>query len=166
MVRKRKTIIYCGSILILCLLIHQVMSNTGVLSNMELINIANGSVVRLADDTCRSMWWEPKTQITTLYKVTYWLHQAKSYKGKVPLSQYNGAFHKENIGPSILYISTWDKHKISIQPSFFLDSDGNVRFVTDVLQLNNDGHISYIQSSQLYNWLKNDKWKTQFERMQ
>jgi hypothetical protein len=142
------------------------MSNTGVLSNMELINIANGSVVRLADDTCRSMWWEPKTQITTLYKVTYWLHQAKSYKGKVPLSQYNGAFHKENIGPSILYISTWDKHKISIQPSFFLDSDGNVRFVTDVLQLNNDGHISYIQSSQLYNWLKNDKWKTQFERMQ
>ena len=182
---NRKTIIFCVLILIMPLsfiagcgtkpgqsqgtasskLKQQVTSDTGVISTMELKSIASGGEISLADGSPASIWWLPKTQKTTLYEVMTWLQQAKLYKGKIPQS-HNVVVSHGKIGSSALCISTPDKHEITIQPAFYLVSDGKsfeVQYITDVLQINNDGQKSYIQSSQLYSWLKNDKWKMEFE---
>lgn len=146
-------------------LTQQVMSDTGVMSTIELKSISNGGLVSITDDSAASIWWLPKSQKNTLYEVISWLQQAKPYKGKIPQSQ-NSVVSHGNIGPSVLYISTSDKHEITIHPAFYLVSDGKsfeVKYITDVLQINNDGQKNYIQSNQLYSWLKNNKWKTEFE---
>ncbi len=145
------------------------MVETGVISTTELKSIEKSSIVSLTDDSPASIWWIPKVQETTLSEVISWLQQAKEYRGKIPQSQISGVF-KANIGPSKLYIATSDKHEITIQPAFYsVANDGKgseVCYVTDVLELSNDKQKVYIQSSELFNWLKNDKWKTEFEMRQ
>lgn len=140
--------------------------DTQIISTSKLKSIENSGVISLADDSPASFYWVPKNQKTTLYEVTSWLQQAKPYKGKIPKSQNVGMFNG-NIDPSILYIKTSDEHEITIQPAFYLaPSDGKsfvVHYINNVLQLNNDKQKIYIQSSELFNWLKNDKWKTEFE---
>ena len=143
----------------------QETSDAVVISASELKSIANSGVINLTDDSCASTFWIPKAQNITLSEVTTWLQQAQPYKGKIPKSAQSRIFHG-NIGPSALYISTSDKHEISIQPFYYLVSVGTgykTCYLADVLILDNDGHKGYIQSSQLYNWLKNDKWKTEFK---
>lgn len=59
-------------------------------------------------------------------------HRKTLITGKIPQSQISEVFNA-NIGPSVLYITTSDKHEISIQPVFYLvASDGKgseVRYV-------------------------------------
>ncbi|WP_026884706.1 hypothetical protein [Clostridium akagii] len=182
MASNKKTIIYCVLILIISLIfiagyvakhskendssksVQQVTDNARVISTMELKSIARGGVVSLVDDSPAAFSWAPRNQKITLSEITYWLHGATIYRGKIPKSQ-NVALFKANVGPSILNISYSNKVNITIQPAFYLGSKNalNIQYIRDVLQLNNDGKKSYIQSKQLFNWLKNDKWKTEFE---
>lgn len=140
--------------------------DTGMISTAELKSIANSGVASLTDDSAASIWWVPKDKKTTLNEVTSWLQQAKPYKGKIPKSQNVGIF-KGNIFPSKLYIKTSDEHEVTIQPAFYIAiSNGKssvVNYINNVLQLKNGNQKIYIQSSELFNWLKNDKWKTEFE---
>ncbi|SMC19269.1 hypothetical protein SAMN02745134_00782 [Clostridium acidisoli DSM 12555] len=142
-------------------------SATQVISNSKIKSIKNSGTISLVDDSPASLYWVPKNQRTTLYEVTSWLQQAKLYEGEIPKSQSIGIFNG-NINPSILYIKTSNEHEITIQPAFyFVLNNGKsfeVRYVHDVLQLNNDKQKIYIQSSKLFKWLRNDKWKTEFER--
>jgi hypothetical protein len=142
------------------------LNDTGVISAIELKNIVNGGTVSLSDDSLDSGLWLPKTQKTTLSKVTSWLQKSKLYKGKIPKSK--SATFAANIFPSTLYITISGNHKITIQPESYLVSNDNIHYsvchLTDVLLLNNDNHIIYIQSSKLYDWLINNKWKTEFKR--
>lgn len=182
MASNRKTIIYCVLIFIISLtfivgyvakhtkdiasskLVQHVTGNTGVIYTMELKSIESHGMVSVSDDSPASLVWVPKTQKTTLNEIISWLHDATIYKGKIPKSQ-NIALFKANVGPSILHISSSDKDNITVQPAFYLASnnDLDIQYITDVLQLNNDGAKSYIKSEKLYNWLKNDKWKIKFE---
>ncbi len=173
---SHRNMIICGAfILIICLSFmtgcvkrsdSSKMVETVVISTTELKSIDKSSIVSLTDDSPGSILLIPKVKETTLSEVISWLQQAKEYKGKIPQSQISGMF-KANIGPSKLYIATSDKHEITIQPAFYLvsndDNGYEVRYVTDVLKLNNDKQEMYVQSSELFNWLKNDKWKTEFE---
>lgn len=142
------------------------VSGTQVISNSEIKTIKNGGIISLTDDSPASLYWAPKNQKTTLYELTSWLQQAKLYEGEIPKSQDIGIFNA-NINPSILYIKTSDKHEITIQLAFYLVSNNRksfeVRYIADVLQLNNDKQKIYIQSSNLFKWLRNDKWKTGFK---
>lgn len=96
-----------------------------------------------------------------------WLQQAEQYKGEIPQDQISEIFHA-NIGPAKLYITTSDKRTITIQPAFYLASkDGKSfekRYITDVLQLSNDKQKSYVQSGELFNWLKNNKWESEMRK--
>jgi hypothetical protein len=91
----------------------QKTSDTGVFSTNELKSIADSGEASLSDDTPASILWVPKTQKATLSKVTFWLRNAQRYKGEIPQSQITGTINA-NVGPSVLYISTSDKHKITI----------------------------------------------------
>ena len=62
-------------------------------------------------------------------------------------------------------VTTWLEQAAS--PAYYIeDKNGliNVQYIQDVLVFNNTGAQTYIKSSRLYNWLKNDEWKTEFIR--
>lgn len=133
-------------------------------SEDELGSIANGKA-SLSDDMPCCRCWAPKDQQAVLSKVASWLQTAQSYTGEMPESQYTGVFYA-NIAPSELHVTTSDNHKITIQPAFYLikDKESYTKdYVPDVLELDKDGTKSYIQSPELFDWLKNDNWKTEFE---
>jgi len=97
-------------------------------------------------------------------KVVTGLEQATSYTLEIPQSQ-NVVQHAGNIGPSQLHILTSEKHEIAVYPAYYvLDENGviNVHYIQDVLVFNNVGLNTYIKSNQLYEWLKNNQWKTEF----
>lgn len=135
-------------------------------------SMANGGTVRLTPDAPCQVFEAPKNNESVLSKVTSWLQQAKPYMEKIPQSEPSGpsaGYH----GPAILYITTSDKHKITIIPAFYEVSEmtehGKMytnRYIADVLNLSCDEQHCYIQSKGLYNWLKNDKWETEFEMEQ
>jgi len=144
-------------------------SSTAVLSDAVQKSIANGGEVSLTGDSPNMPWMVPKNKDTVISEVTTWLQQAKPYMDKIPQSEYTGASAGYS-GPAILYISTSDKHKITIAPAHYniseMTDQGKMytnRYISGVLYLKYDEQESYIQSSQLYNWLKNDKWETEFD---
>lgn len=140
--------------------------NQAIFTN-GLRSISNGGVIRLADDSYASICWIPKSQNSTLSKITLLLKQAKLYNGKIPSSHTSSdVVFNAYIGPSTLYINTSDKHKITIQPVFYILSDRTrcrIDYLSGVLKFIDDKQIIYIQSSQLYDWLKNNKWKLEFK---
>lgn len=140
--------------------------NNIVISDAMLKSITNRGVVSITDDSPASIWWVPKAQKTTLNEVIAWLQQAKPYIGEIPYDQISGTFNA-NMAPSKLYIINLDKHEIILQPAFYLASiDGKsyqASYVTNVLKLSYDNQVSYIQSTKLFNWLKNDEWKAEFK---
>lgn len=149
-------------------LIQQMTGSTIAMSESELKSIENIDTVSLSDDSPASVYWIPKDEKITINQITAWLQQAKPYKGEIPKDQINAIFNA-NIEPSTLYITTFDKHEIKIQPAWYLavvQGIAKAQCVTDVLEINKDKQKSYIQCSQLFNWLKNDKWHTEFEKKQ
>jgi hypothetical protein len=99
-----------------------------------------------------------------------WLEQAKLYSGEIPSSQTSSdTVFSANVGPSVLYINTSDQQTITIRPAFYLVADGKgykKSYLSDVLIFNDGKQVIYIQSSQLYDWLKDDQWKSEFEMKQ
>lgn len=145
------------------------LSGTKVISSIEIKNITLSGDIRIADDSPASGEWTPKIRKNTLNEIITWLQQAKQYKEKIPKSQIPPERFKANIEPSTLFITTSDKHVITIQPAFYLslkkgvNSGVQVKYVTNILILKKDNQESYIQCTNLYDWLKNDKWKTEFK---
>jgi len=145
-------------------------SDSGAISAEELKSISNGEVVSLTDDSPAALWWIPKSQDTTLSEITSWLEQSKLYSGEIPSSQTSSdTVFSANVGPSVLYINTSDQQTITIRPAFYLVADGKgykKSYLSDVLIFNDGKQVIYIQSSQLYDWLKDDQWKSEFEMKQ
>lgn len=133
--------------------------------------ISNTSRIIIADDKPDQTGWTPKKQEITLSKITSWLKQANLYKGEIPKPRNLG--NKElvfnaYIGPSILNVFTSDSHNITIKPAYYIDKNDNnlysAYYINNVLEFDYDGQKSYIESNQLFDWLKNDKWKTEFKQ--
>jgi len=120
--------------------------------------------ISISGDSYAGIWWIPKNQKSIASEVTTWLEQATSYTQEIHKSQ-NVSQHAGNIGPSQLHISTSEKHEIAVYPAYYVDVENgviSVHYIQDVLVFNNGGFQTYIESSQLYNWLKNNEWKTEF----
>jgi hypothetical protein len=171
---QRIKIIFTVYILVMCLSFvagcgekhNNETNSTAVISTTELKNILNHGEVILMEGCPASGLYVPKNQETVLSKVTSWIQQAKLYEGKIPKSQSIEKIHAY-IGPSVLNISIWDKYKIKIQPAFYY-AVGDKKYIephyiNGVLELYKNGQKSYIKSNQFYSWLKNNKWKAEFE---
>lgn len=133
----------------------------------ELESISNIKTIHVVDDSAAAILWVPKSPHSTLSKIAFWLKQAKGYNGVIPSSQTSpDAIFNANIAPSALNINTYDRHTITIQPVWYLISNGTgytSHYLSGVLKVVDNKQEDYIQSSQLYDWLKNDKWKAEFE---
>lgn len=173
--KKHRKAILCAALIFITVLV--LMSQYGgqytafALAESELKTIETGGKVNLTPDSPCQTWEVPKDNKAVLSKVTTWLQQAKPYIGRIPKSNCTGVF-SGYFGPAILYITTSDNHKITIKPAYYtipeMTEHGKMyanHYVANVLELDYDQQRSYIQSSQLYNWLKNDKWRTEFKNM-
>lgn len=138
--------------------------------------------VAITDDTPASFWWVPNNQNSVLSQVSSWLNTAIPYAEEIPQSQNVGPSNGY-VGPSRLYITTSDKKDISIYPAYYEGDNGKTdnatyevngvitkteipeyqtQCVQDVLVFDNGENITYLKSEPLYNWLKNDEWKSEF----
>lgn len=128
----------------------------------------------LGSDGAAIIIMAPKNAQKTLAKVSAWLQASRPYTDDVPQSTFNGIF-MANIGPASLSIDTARKQTLTLQPAWYIvPSDKPVggyetyetRYVTNVLQLKKDDQTSYLTCKPLYDWLKNDTWKTEFKPWQ
>lgn len=139
--------------------------NGGVIPTYAIKSIESSGEVSIADDSCAAIIWVPKSKNTTLSKVLIWIKSAELYKGTIPKSTFSGVLHA-NTNPSCLIINTSGQHSLKILPAFYRTKDditGRHHFIPDVLTLTCDNHTITVKSKELYNWLKNDKWKSEFK---
>ena len=138
----------------------------------------------ITDDSAASCGWIPNNQQSVLSQVLSWLKNAKPYAEEIPKSQK--FYHHGDFGPSVLHLITSDKHQITLYPAyyiaisgkkdatFYIFGHGNVstienpmyqlQYVNNVLVLDNGRDQTYIKSEQIFNWLKTNQWKLEFER--
>lgn len=176
MADKRNPIILFISILLISFLflsgcdVGYVQNKNSVIPASEMKKIVDEGKITVTGDSADMAIYYPKSEKAVLTNVSHWLESAKPYKGQIPKSQNAGTFNGY-IGPSILYISTPDKHVITISPACYLASGPYygkiesyvVKYKNNILLLNNNGQTGYIESSQLYDWLKNDIYITEFK---
>jgi hypothetical protein len=138
------------------------------LTDSELKTIETGGKVSITSEGPCQICQTPKYNKPVLSKVTTWLQQAKPYIGRIPKSDCPRVLFGGYIGPATMHITMPDKREITIKPAYYtipeMTEHGKMyanHYVANVLELDYDQQRSYIQSSQLYNWLKNGKWKTE-----
>lgn len=131
----------------------------------ELKSVKSSTKVTIANDKPCQILFVPKTQEAVISEVISWLQKAKLYKGEMPKSKNPGelAFNAY-VGPSILEIYTSDNHKITILPAFYYDKNGCPQYINNVLVFSYDKKVTYVESDELYDWLKNDKWTDEFKQ--
>lgn len=136
-----------------------------VLSDTELENIKSSGNVTLTSDSYAAVICVPKDPHATLSKITDWLIQAKVYDQDIPRSTGTGIVNA-NLAPATLRIALSGQNEVTILPAYYIVSGVNTfkkYFIKDVLQVNNSGAVGYIRSSPLYDWLKDDQWKSEFD---
>lgn len=141
--------------------------------------------IRINDDSAANIWWVPYNQKSVLSHVSLWLDSATPYTGKIT-QLYEVGIRNAYVGPARITLATGDNHLIVIYPAYYIEKSGKadtaisknkygvvttsenlefqVQYVKDVLVFNNKGIITYLKSEPLYNWLKQDQWKKEFER--
>lgn len=140
-------------------------SKDTVLTAKQLKDISKSKAVTIADDSRASIIWTPKNQKNTLYKIASYLKQAKLYTGKIPKIHFIGTYNA-NIMPSKLNIAIDKRNQIIIQPAFYGDDKDNglrINYIDNVLSMIRNNKKIYIESKDLFKWLKEDRWKTEFK---
>lgn len=125
----------------------------------------------LCTDTPCSLIEVPKDEAATLAKTALWLRKAAAYNGAVPKSPGNLVFNA-NVNPAVLVVTLPDKSSCSFMPCWYFPSSSctalRKQFLDGVVEVwkttgQNTGPVSYITCKPLYDWLKNDRWKTEFK---
>ncbi|RIV19158.1 hypothetical protein D2Q93_13280 [Alicyclobacillaceae bacterium I2511] len=121
-------------------------------------------------DTAAGTVWSPINQQSTNSKVSSLLKNGSVTTVQMP-KQPVGLQFNANISPSRLNIVTRTEGQISIYPAFYIvkgivDQNGNqlysVKFVPNVIEVNQQGNVTYLSDKPLYIWLNNNQWKEDF----
>jgi len=126
--------------------------------------------LNILSDTEASTGWSPMNLQQAKSKIESLLQSGVITNVKMPKEptglQFNG-----NIGPSRLNIVTTTGSQVSIFPAYYLakgkvDQNGNqlytTKFVQNVLEVVQNGKVTYLFDNPLYTWLKTDQWKEGF----
>ena len=132
--------------------------------------------ISISDDSPAGSYWSPDSQNAVLAQVSSWFKTAKPYTGTVPNTDYVDDIVHHNIGPSAMHITGSEQFKTLIYPAWYVKIDGqevdggsithNIHYIQDVVVIieGRTNYISYLESGSLYNWLKNEEWKTEFRQ--
>lgn len=162
-----RKVILCGALIFIAALIS--LSVWGgqytalAFTDSELKTIETDGKVSLTDDSFTPRWQTPKNNKIVLSQVVCMLKKAREYHGGIPKSA-PGIF-MVNLAPSTLHITMPHNEEIIIQPESYLIWTGNIYkkcFVDGVILVKINKQITYIQSNDLYKWLKNNEWRTEF----
>lgn len=119
----------------------------------------------MEDNTPAAEYWYPKNQSVIIHKILEWVKTAQSVTVGFPKTKSNYGF-VDNIQPATLVIHTKQKVNLDITPASYLYSTltkgVSQNYVDDVVLYRYGGKETYLLSPPLYQWLKNDQWKTEF----
>jgi hypothetical protein len=119
------------------------------------------SIYITADNPAQTKWLtNNETAIES--SVSAWLKSSKLYTGKIDTSNVNiGSY----VGPAQLHIVGWNNQSIVIYPVSHVEQK-NGQYVAvyqpNVVAYSTGKHITYLNSPELFTWLKDDEWQTQF----
>ncbi len=109
--------------------------------------------------------WKTQDPKNVENQVLSWLNSSTLYTGNIPSSVKNFVVFA-NIGQAQFHIVTVNQQDITIYPTYYLAKVNSnavqVRYVQDVVTYQVENHITNLKSPQLYSWLKNDQWQTEF----
>lgn len=139
------------------------------LSDAEFENYQNvGSIVFDDDSFCIGRW-EPVNPQATLTKVLAMLKQSTPYTDGVPYETHAISFGA-NVGPSqVNVLDRQQKRYVTMSPAWYVipysDYSFKQVYVPDILKIeDNAGHMGYIRSHDLYDWLLNDRWEAEAKK--
>ncbi|MDP4089467.1 MAG: hypothetical protein Q8930_09395 [Bacillota bacterium] len=159
-------LLLAGLCLVVCYFFFKADNGRVNYTNKQLgIEISGKVSALIADDSLAQACWYPQNQEATTSKVFSWLNGAKPYEGKIPEPDYSTQpVYSGNRGPAYFVIS-WDKCTIIFEPANYLFKENEnyvVKYIENVVKIKNNEKENYIESQQLYKWLKNDEWKAEF----
>lgn len=109
--------------------------------------------------------WVTQNPKNVSSQVLSWLDNAIPYVGNIPPS-FSNFEPQGGVGSARLNIVTINHNVITIYPTYYLvkirSGSAQTRYVPDVLTYQEGNRTVYLTSPQLYNWLKNSQWKTEF----
>jgi len=147
-------------------------------SNQQTSYILPASIrsISISDDSPAGIYWSPNSQNSVLSQVSSWLKTSKPYAAAIPATEAVDAFVHHNIGPSVLHITGSDGFQTLLYPAWYTQINGQevdaqsigkyIHYVQDVVVLieARTNKVNYLESVALYNWLKNEEWKTEFSQ--
>jgi hypothetical protein len=122
----------------------------------------------IASDGAGSVYMSPNNPASTIAQVLDWLKTAKPVsvqfpKLKITQQGSSGGY----TGPSRLFLSLKDKENITITPSFYVWSNSSggydYHYLNGIIQYQTGNQTVYFNAPQLFKWLKDDQWKTNFK---
>ena len=119
------------------------------------------SIYITADNPAQTKWLT-NDQTAIESSVSAWLKSSKLYTGKIETSNVNISSY---VGPAQLHIDGSSNKSIVIYPvSHVEQKNGQYMAVyqQNVVAYSTGKHITYLNSPELYTWLKSDQWQTQF----
>lgn len=128
-------------------------------TNIKSLNIESDSpsqAIQLAND--------PKTAIRNVLTM---LQTAQPVMVQFPeLKQKISGGYVESTGPAILNLTLSTSENVMITPAHFIWStwqgDFNYHYVNGIVEYRKGDLTTYLSDPSLYNWLKQDQWKSQF----
>jgi hypothetical protein len=124
-------------------------------SSIQSISIFAGSTMN------SSTTQDPKSVST---QVINWLNNSTLYTGSIPKST-NSIVPKSYTGPAQLKMKTANGD-VTVYPVYYLVQINNngveTRYLQDVVEYQMGNQTVYLKSPQLFNWLKNSQWKSEF----
>ncbi|QQE78082.1 hypothetical protein [Alicyclobacillus sp. SO9] len=96
-----------------------------------------------------------------------WLQSAKQTQVKAPKNLFRGTLHA-HLGPPLLYLNLSNsKNPLLIRPAYFIVSKSknqiSTQYVKNVVAYGDKQHLVYLKSQELFQWIKQNQWKTDFE---
>lgn len=107
-----------------------------------------------------------KNANSTYEQIGAFLANSKPYTKSVPKSGTKPYIEFAGyLGPPVITITN-KLHKVIINPAWYVETPGGGKFkvkhVSDVLEVNVDGHSTFIRSQAFYDWMYNKKWQSSF----
>jgi len=121
--------------------------------------------ISVSSDTAAQTIWGTQDPKSVEKQILAWLKSSTPFTGTIPSSQEQGVTNAYS-GPSKLHMETTGHQRIVIYPVFYrAKAPGGLfqnKYVQNVVAYDDGTHVRYLTCPELYTWLKNDQWKTEF----
>lgn len=132
-------------------------------TDSELQNIEKSNKV-LMEEGFQMAGHLPDSLQKILSEITGWMKEAKPYTNKIPKSDdFTTSVY---VGPAILSLTTADNNEIKLTPAYYVKLKYgmglNFIYINNVICYSKNDKVRYFVLKELYDWLKNNKWKLEF----